>query len=49
MDEDCVLDELRFFDTVSREWGYDVVCLLVGHYDRTCPGEHEMFRYRLDA
>lgn len=41
----CILDECRFYDPVTGEWGYAVVCVRTSHADRDrCPGEHEMFR-----
>lgn len=39
---DCVLDEVRFFDADTAEWGYAVSCL--GEHD--CGYWREMFRSR---
>lgn len=44
--DDCILDEARFFDPETGEWGYEVVCEHPDHRklpDR-CPTEREMFR-----
>jgi hypothetical protein len=42
----CVLDECRFFDTATGEWGYEVLCVSAFHGHReSCPGEHEMMRF----
>ena len=40
----CLLEDCRSFDPETREWVYSVVCFREMHRDRTCPGEHEMFR-----
>lgn len=36
----CILDEARFFDSASGEWGYAVIC--VAAHD--CGHHREMFR-----
>lgn len=45
MDE-CILDEARFFDPETREWGYAVICCHPDHMKllTPCPSEREMFR-----
>lgn len=41
----CILDEARFFDPVTRQWGYAVVCSNPTHKGpNPCPAEREMFR-----
>lgn len=40
----CHLDEARFFDPSTGEWGYVVICVQPDH--APCPSEREMFRFR---
>jgi hypothetical protein len=40
----CLLDEWRFFDSATQQWGYEIVCLTDSHRNRKCPREGEMFR-----
>lgn len=41
---DHVLDEARFFDAETGEWGYVVICCEPTH--APCPAERELFRFR---
>lgn len=40
----CLLDEQRFFDAETKQWGYDIVCLNDTHKNIKCPSEREIFR-----
>lgn len=41
----CVLDEARFVDPETKEWGYAVICTNSTHKGpEPCPEEREMFR-----
>lgn len=44
---DHVLDEARFFDAETGEWGYVVICCEPTH--APCPAERELFRFRDEA
>lgn len=46
MDDECILDEAKFFDPATKQWGYAVICCEPSHQKRPepCPSEREMFR-----
>lgn len=43
----CELDEQRFFDSETKEWGYEIVCVNQSHKNIKCPAEREILRAAL--
>ena len=42
----CDLDEWRFHDPETDEYGYEIVCVNPEHRLYVCPREGEMFRFK---
>lgn len=40
----CELDEQRFYDSETKQWGFDIVCLNKAHKNVKCPSEREILR-----